>query len=648
VERREPAPGRLDQFFVGGAARVIRGIRKRRLGLRRLVRAVNAHGREMGKLRPGEVKQTADTLRHRLRAVGFEMGAVSQIFALVREVAERSVGMRHFDVQVMGGWVLLNGMIVEMETGEGKTLAATLPACTAALAGCPVHVITVNDYLAARDADQMGPIYRALGLTVGVIQHGMDPDSRRAAYACDVTYGTNKEVAFDYLKDRIVLGRNPSRIRLHLESVFGREPRMPRLLLRGLAYAIVDEADSVLVDEARTPLIISGSANGTPDRRVYDEALALAAELEAARDFLREGRQESVRLTPVGQERLAGLAEVRGGIWTASRRREELVQQALTALHVMQRDRHYLVKDGGIQIIDEYTGRAMPDRQWEYGLHQLVEAKEGCELTNPNEPLARISYQRFFRRYLRLAGMTGTAMEVRREVWSVYRLPVVRVPTNRPLHRRSHGKRIYRTADAKWAAVVARIVKIHEQGRPVLVGTRSVEASERLSGMLSAVGLTHRVLNARQDDAEAEIIARAGEQGIITVATNMAGRGTDIKLGSGVVELGGLHVIATEAHEARRIDRQLYGRCGRQGDPGTYEMLLSLEDPLMTVHARAIWRWFFISMGRSSPMHTASLGKVAVRRAQTAAERLHSRIRRDLLKQDEYLDTALAFSGRFE
>jgi preprotein translocase subunit SecA len=565
----------------------------------------------------------------------------------VRAVAAHRLGMAHFDVQLMGGWVLLHGMVAEMQTGEGKTLTATLPACTVALAGFPVHIVTVNDYLAQRDAELMGPVYQALGLTVGVIVQGMDPEARRAAYACDVTYCTNKELAFDYLKDRLTLGRRTSQVQLRVERLAERATPGRALLLRGLAYAIVDEADSVLVDEARTPLLISGGGQDAAIKDLYATALALASQLTPGQDFVLEGQERAVRLTAAGQDRLTALAHDTGGIWRGQRRREAFVLQALTALHVMRRDTHYLVQDGTVQIIDEFTGRIMPDRSWEHGLHQLMEAKEGCALTELHEPLARISYQRFFRRYLRLAGMTGTAREVRGELWSVYGLPVVTIPTNRPLQRSAAGTRVYPTAAAKWEAVVARMRHLHQQARPVLVGTRSVAASEHLSQLLHAVDLPHQVLNARQDRAEAQIVARAGAPGCITVATNMAGRGTDIHLGPGVAAHGGLHVIATEGHEARRIDRQLFGRCGRQGDPGSYELLAAWEDELITLHAGGLWRRLGGWCLRRA-LVPSWVGPVLVRHAQRRAERLHARLRRDMLRMDEQLATALAFSGQLE
>jgi preprotein translocase subunit SecA len=516
-----------------------------------------------------------------------------------------------------------------------------------ALAGVPVHIVTVNDYLAQRDAAGMGPLYRALGLTVGTVVHGMSLEERQAAYACDVTYCTNKEMAFDYLKDHLVLGRHQSRLQLQLERVTGAPARLHRLMLRGLCYAIVDEADSVLIDEARTPLIIAGSDGQVPTQRAYHRALALAGQLTAGRDFVCDERERTVRLTAGGQARLTVLTAGDGGLWSGQRRREALISQALTALHLMHRDTHYLVKDGTVQIIDEFTGRTMSDRAWEHGLHQLIEAKEGCVLTGVHAPLARISYQRLFRRYLRLAGMTGTAHEVRGELWSVYRLPVVTLPTHRTPQRRHLGTRVYATTDAKWAAVVAHVKQMHARGRPILIGTRSVGASEQLSRLLTVAGLSHQVLNARQDRDEADIIARAGAPGRITVATNMAGRGTDIRLDPGVAERGGLHVLATEGHEARRIDRQLFGRCGRQGDPGSHELLVSLEDEIMTVYAGRLWRWFGNAAIRVLPA-AHRLAACVLRRAQRRAERRHARIRRDLLTMDEHLETALAFAGRLE
>ena len=649
LDRRRP--GALDKLGARVAGPVLRRLRARAARGERLLPLAAAHGPAVAGLGERRLRESAADLREPLRRQGFADEPVARAFALVREAASRALGERHYDVQLLGGRVLLAGLVAEMETGEGKTLTATLPGCTAALAGIPVHIVTVNDYLAARDADWMGPIYRALGLTVGVIVHGMQPEERRAAYGCDVTYCTNKELTFDYLRDRLVLGRQADRIQLQIERLAGEGARARRLLLRGLHYAIVDEADSVLVDEARTPLIISGRGEGTAEatgeRRVYERALSLAAALAPGRDFVVEARERSVRLTEGGQARLRDLAQPLGGVWGGRLRREELARQALVARHLFERDRHYLVSDGRVQIIDEFTGRLMADRSWEQGLHQLIEVKEDCPVTRRHDALARISYQRFFRRYLRLAGMTGTAREVAGELWRVYRLAVVTVPTNRPLDRRAWPDRVHRTAAGRWQAVVERVGAIHRSGRPVLLGTRSVAASEHVSRLLTEAGLPHRVLNARQDRQEAEIIAQAGREGRVTVATNMAGRGTDIRLAPGVAAHGGLHVIATERHEARRIDRQLFGRCGRQGDPGSHEAIVSLEDELLTAHG-GMWRRLALLLAGPDGPARRWIARLAFRRAQRAAERLHERMRADLLKLDEHLESALAFSGRPE
>jgi preprotein translocase subunit SecA len=421
------------------------------------------------------------------------------------------------------------------------------------------------------------------------------------------------------------------------------------LLLRGLHYAIVDEADSVLIDEAKTPLIISGAAGAdSSEQETYRAALTLARDLELNRDFVIEGRERIIRLLPAGLGCLASRAEALGGVWIRRQWREELARQALSALHLFLKDKQYLVKDGKVQIIDEYTGRVMPDRSWEHGLHQMIEAKESCSASQRVDPLARISYQRFFRRYARLAGMTGTAHEVAGELWSVYRLATVTVPTNRPLKRQGLPTRVYRSADGKWKAIVRRIQEQQNAGRPVLVGTRSVAASEHLSQLLTARGLEHQVLNARQDRQEAEVIAGAGERCRITVATNMAGRGTDIRLPQSTRNVGGLHVIATELHEARRIDRQLFGRCGRQGDPGSYEAIISLEDELVRIYAHRWWQKLTALLPRSGDGANDWARAATLALAQRAAERLHYRMRRQLLKSDEQLVAALAFSGRSE
>jgi preprotein translocase subunit SecA len=614
---------------------------------RQIVPRVRAAQRTLAELNEAGLRAEARGVGLALRREGFALAPAARVFALVCEAIRRELGLDVYDVQLIGAWALLNGTLAELATGEGKTLAATLPACAAALAGMPVHVVTVNDYLVARDAEQMGPVYRALGLTVGRILQGMSPAERRAAYGCDIAYCTNKELVFDYLKDRIALGQRAGLARLQLERIYREDARAGRLLLRGLHFAIVDEADSVLIDEARTPLIISAEREAPYAPQTCREALALAGDLVEGEDYHLRARNRTAELTAAGKRTLAERARALGGAWAATRSREELAVTALSALRLYARDRHYLVSEGKIRIIDEYTGRVMPDRAWEGWLHPLIEAKEGCEPSRRRETVARITYQRFFRRYLRLAGMTGTAREVATELWRVYRLAVVPVPENRPCRRSVGRERVLARAPDKWEAIVERIGALHRTGRPVLVGTRSVAASELLSERLRQAALPHVVLNARQDAGEAEVVARAGEPGRITVATNMAGRGTDIRLAALSRERGGLHVILTERHEARRIDRQLFGRAARQGDPGSCEAIVSLDDELVATYANR-WAARALALAVRGGLFAEPAARLLVNLAQGAAERHHARIRRETLRQDERWDRLLAFSGKVE
>ena len=646
AEREAPRPGALDRVGAAIAAPIQRWRARSWKRWAHLPALVDAAAVGLDLLGPEELRDRAAAIGRELRRQGFTDPLVSQAFALVREASSRTLDQRHFPEQIVGSRVLLAGQIAEMQTGEGKTLTATLAVSTAALAGIPVHLVTVNDYLAVRDAERMGPVYRALGLTVASVIHGIPPEQRRDGYAADITYVSNKELAFDYLRDRLVLGHRGSRIDLQVERLAGGEARAERLVLRGLHFAIVDEADSVLVDEARTPLIISAEGKSGGDRHLYTTAMALAAQLKEGEHFRIDGTDRNIVMTDAGAAHLADLAQPLGGVWRGRLRREELARQALVAKLLLLRDQHYLVSEGKVMLVDEFTGRVMADRSWEHGLHQMVEVKEGCEPTSPHRSLARISYQRFFRRYLRLAGMTGTASEVGAELWSVYGLAVVPVPTHRPPRRRFDGDRVFATADAKWESVVARTVEVHHSGRPVLVGTRSVAASEHLGALLDRAGVPAVVLNARQDANEAEIVSAAGQRGRVTVATNMAGRGTDIALGEGITALGGLHVIATERHESRRIDRQLFGRAGRQGDPGSGEAIVSLEDEI-AAHAPR-WMWLIGRLVRRDGSLPSWIARFAIGRAQRAAERTYARARADLLRFDEQLESTLAFSGSGE
>lgn len=604
-------------------------------------------GEALCQLSDEKLTEQVQSLRAGMRRADLDLDFCIKAFALIRELSWRILGMRHFEVQVTSGLILLSGMVAEMQTGEGKTLTALLPAGAAALAGIPVHIITVNDYLAERDAEWMRPVYESLGLTVGVIVQGMSLEKRQEAYRCDITYCSNKEVAFDYLKDRLQMGEKPGQIQLQVKGLAEIGGKLDRICMRGLCFAIIDEADSVLIDEARTPLIISGQGNNFYEAKIYEESLGYARQLEEDQHFIIDEMHKNVELTRLGQEELQKRVANVSGFWAGKQRREEIVQLALSALHLFKLDEEYLIKDGKIQIIDEYTGRVMADRSWEKGLHQVIEAKEGCDITPQRETLARISYQRFFRRYKFIAGMTGTAKEVARELWSVYKLRVVAVPPNKPNRRAALPSRFFSRSNEKWSVVVSKVKQLHENGQPVLIGTRSVSASEHLSGLLLENGLEHRVLNARQDKEEAQIIEEAGQAGKITVATNMAGRGTDILLGEGVREVGGLHVIATERHTARRIDRQLFGRCGRQGDPGSYEMFACAEDEVIEQFCPFLLRKIALPLLMGRSFFEPLLNMIATF-SQMRVERKHFLTRKDLLDLDESLDSLLAFTGKGE
>ena len=568
-------------------------------------------------------------------------------FAVIRETARRQISLHAHHEQVAAAMAMSQGALVEVATGEGKTLVATMPAIIAGWRGRGCHLITVNDYLAQRDAEWMSKIYSACGLQVAYVNAEMDPVARQKAYAADITYVTNKEVTADFLRDRLQMGSRRGFAASLLGRLTGQGVAGPHsLVLRGLETAIVDEADSVLIDEAVTPLIISGDAPNAEQTEAFIEAAQLATQLEPQRDFTVNAKYREVNLRHQGRQRLAELCAQRGGIWTGARRREELVVQALTARQLFHEGQHYVVEDGKVAIVDEFTGRKTPDRTWRDGLHQAIEAKEGLEINPPKITLARISFQRFFRQYRHLCGMTGTAWESRHEMWQIYRLRTVRIPTHRPCIRSYQRPNIFTTAEAKWHAVANKIRTVHENGQPVLVGTRSVEASEQLSAMLDEMGLEHRVLNAVRHAEEAKIIAGAGEAGSITVATNMAGRGTDIQLGHGVAAKGGLLVIATEMHTAGRIDRQLYGRSARQGDPGEVAALVSLEDELSKKYRRPFLHWLARMFMDQNGQISGPLSLSTFRQAQARAQRLAYRQRKMVLRTDDWLDESLGFAGR--
>ncbi|MBE0616168.1 MAG: prepilin peptidase [Burkholderiales bacterium] len=654
AERADEADTRFDRTLLTAGAWLQRPLPRGILLARKVAALVEVEQAASDRLGSEAFAARVNELRAAFLKQGFTPELVARSFALIRTAADRTLGMRHFPVQLMGGHVMLQGMLAEMETGEGKTLTATLAAGTAALAGVPVHVITVNDYLAKRDGDGMRPLYEALGLTLGITAQEQPPEERRAAYAADITYCTNKDIGFDYLRDGLTLASTRSRGRLLLQKILGQGDRQGGLLLRGLHFAIVDEADSVLIDEARTPLVISGSDDAAGDAELYGAALEIARGLESGLDFIMNRKERQAHLTDRGRARIKDRSAALPPEWRSSRGREELAQQGLAALHLFDLDTHYLVRDGKVMIIDEYTGRVLPDRSWERGLQQLIEAKEGCDITGRRTTRARITYQRLFRRYLRLAGMTGTGAEVAPELEAVYGLKVVRIPTHRPVARKDLGVRAFVDRSQKWQDVADAVERMRASGRPVLVGTRSVGASEELALLLAARGLQHVVLNARQDAEEAAIVADAGEAGRVTVATNMAGRGTDIRPTDEVLQRGGLHVILTEFHESRRIDRQLFGRCARQGDAGSYEAIVSMDDDIFRKHVIFQVIAGFVARShekqrtkelRPLPAWAANFLRIA---AQRAAEALQSHERRITMEADRRLDSALAFAGKSE
>lgn len=562
---------------------------------RRVVREVEKLGPAMEAIDDAALRRLGRSLSYRAKAGEPVDTLMVESFAATREAGRRRLGMRHYDVQLLAGAALVKGAIVEMQTGEGKTLVATLPLVLYALAGKGAHLATVNDYLARRDAKWMEPIYGALGLKVGIVESQMDFDQRRTAYAADVTYGTAKEFGFDFLKDRL-MNREITEGRGDLAAMLTGKTagEATKLLQRPYWFALVDEADNVLIDEARTPLIIAsppGEAQAA-EQALFRFGAQVAAELEPGEDFEEDIRKHTCELLGRGRGRVRAIDRPPEINATSLLAIYDAVERACKARRFYLRDRQYVVRDGEIVIIDEFTGRAAEGRTWKDGIHQAVEAKEGVAVTVPSGHAARITIQDLFARWPHLAGMTGTIATSRREIARTYDVAVDVVPTNMPAIRRRLPAVVAADSVQKFIRVVDEVRELHGDGRPVLIGTRSIDKSEELSRLLTAAALPHTVLNARHIAEEADIVARAGERGQITVSTNMAGRGTDIKLGEGVAELGGLHVICTELHDSARIDRQLVGRCGRQGDPGTWRQYVSLDDDILTTaHGpkRAAW-----------------------------------------------------------
>ncbi|HIC95241.1 TPA: preprotein translocase subunit SecA, partial [Candidatus Bipolaricaulota bacterium] len=587
--------------------------------LRRLqpyLEAVNALGPEVKRLSDDELAAKTGEFRARLEEGEMIDDLLPEAFAVVREVAERRVGLRPFDVQVLGAVVLHQRRIAEMKTGEGKTLVATMPAYLNALVG-KVHIVTVNDYLAKRDRHWMGPIYEFLGLKVGLLQEGMEIPERKEAYQCDIIYGTNNQFGFDYLRDNLAIS-------------------VDQRVQTGLDYAIIDEVDNILIDEARTPLIISGSTEESA--RLYKKFASLAPLFKEGLDFEADEKTKTVALTEQGVHKAEELLH-RDNIYSPEN--IELLHHlevALRARLFFHRDVDYIVKDGRVIIVDEFTGRLMPDRRYSDGLHQALEAKEGLEIRREQQTLAQITLQHYFKLYKGIAGMTGTAKTEEDEFREIYGMDVVVIPTHKPMIRKDLPDILFRSEEAKFKAIVDEVERLHKEGRPVLIGTNSIEKSERLSSLMRRRGLKHNVLNAKYHEKEAEIIKDAGQRGAITVATNMAGRGVDIKLGEGVAELGGLHIIGAQRHESRRIDDQLRGRAGRQGDPGSSQFFISLEDELIRLFGGERIGAIMDRLGmEEGEAITHDLLTRAVRRAQKRVEERNLEIRKRLLQYDQVM-----------
>lgn len=603
------------------------GILKRFLGdnndkeikrLRQIVEKINSYEEGLCNLSDSSLTRYTDKFRDRLAAGETLDDILPEAFAVVREGSKRVLGMRHFDVQMMGGICLHEGKIAEMRTGEGKTLVATLPTYLNALTGKGVHIVTVNDYLARRDSIEMGRLYNFLGLSVGLIRHDMDFPERKYAYSCDITFGTNNEYGFDYLRDNMVAALN-------------------QMVQRELNFAIVDEVDSILIDEARTPLIISGPGSKSTDSYVR---MAKAVEhLQAGVDYTVDEKAKTVAPADSAVPKIEKLVGVKNLYDPENIEMSHCFMAALRAKALMKRDRDYVVKDGEIIIVDEFTGRLMEGRRYSDGLHQAIEAKEGLEVRRESQTLASITFQNYFRMYNKLSGMTGTAKTEEDEFLKIYKLPVVVIPTNKPVARIDHPDVIYKTKRAKYKAVANEVEEIHAKGQPVLIGTTSITQSEELSRILTGRNIPHNVLNAKFHEQEAEIIADAGQKSAVTIATNMAGRGTDIKLGEGVPELGGLFIVGTERHESRRIDNQLRGRAGRQGDPGESRFYLSLEDDLLRLFGSDNISSIMerLGMGEDDPIEHKLITR-SIANAQKKVEGRNFDMRKHVLQYDDVMN----------
>ncbi|WP_298704203.1 preprotein translocase subunit SecA [uncultured Veillonella sp.] len=586
--------------------------------MRTIVEQINGLESSLNSLSDASLAAKTQEFKNRLAKGETLDDILPEAFAVVREASKRVLGMRHFDVQLIGGITLHRGNIAEMRTGEGKTLVATLPVYLNALTGKGVHVVTVNDYLASRDSEWMGKLYRSLGLSVGLIVANLDYNQRKMAYAADITYGTNNEFGFDYLRDNMVV---------HADQ----------MVQRPLNYAIVDEVDSILIDEARTPLIISGPGERSTDS--YYTLASIVPKLVKDEDYTIDEKQKTIAPTESGIAKVEKMLKIENLYDSANLELNHLLIASLRAYAMMHRDKDYVVKDGKVVIVDEFTGRLMFGRRYSEGLHQAIEAKEGLQVERESQTLASITFQNYFRMYNKLSGMTGTAKTEEQEFNNIYGLEVYEIPPNKPLLRKDLPDLIFKTKKAKYKAVVKDVVERHKKGQPVLVGTTSIVQSEELGDMLLKSGVPNNVLNAKHHEKEAEIVKNAGQRGMVTIATNMAGRGTDISLGEGVAELGGLHILGTERHESRRIDNQLRGRSGRQGDPGSSQFFLSLEDDLMRIFGADNISSMMDKLGmeEDEPIEHSLITK-SIERAQKKVENHNFNIRKYILEYDDVMN----------
>ena len=586
--------------------------------IRSIVEEINGLEAELLSLSDTSLRAKTEEFKARLADGETLDDILPEAFAVVREASKRVLGMRHFDVQMIGGIVLHRGNIAEMRTGEGKTLVATLPVYLNALSGKGVHVVTVNDYLAKRDSEWMGRLYNFLGLSTGLIVAGLDYDQRKQSYGADITYGTNNEFGFDYLRDNMVV---------HADQ----------MVQRPLNYAIVDEVDSILIDEARTPLIISGPGERSTER--YYELAKVVPHLVKDEDYTIDEKQKTIAPTEEGIAKVEKMLHIENLYDSSNLELNHLLSASLRAYAMMERDKDYVVKDGEVVIVDEFTGRLMFGRRYSDGLHQAIEAKEGLRVERESQTLASITFQNYFRMYEKLSGMTGTAKTEEQEFNNIYGLEVYEIPPNKVLARIDMPDLIFKTKDAKYRAVIRDVVERHKTGQPILVGTTSITQSEMLSDMLTKAGVPHNVLNAKHHEQEAEIVANAGQHGMVTIATNMAGRGTDISLGEGVAELGGLHILGTERHESRRIDNQLRGRSGRQGDNGSSQFFLSLEDDLMRIFGADNIAGMMDKLGmeEDEPIEHSLITK-SIERAQKKVENHNFNIRKYILEYDDVMN----------